>query len=435
MGNNSQYSKFNKYIDFSIKLEKICYFPGESINGAIYLMGKSGLLETQLKNPKALFTIYEKQKYTYSGSDNNTSTESKENKYENYILFNNFIGANLLTGINIPFSYKIPILTHPTCSFKVSYYQGFIKHYFSIELPNLKVKRTLIIVIKNNANFTKENKLFKMPCVYFAKKSKSQFFINKGYFSITINLPKNVFYYDEPISYIIILDCKKIELLINKIDVSLLRRNRRNHRSDFEKARYKEDDLLLTKSKKLNSNLKEQVIQDVFNFPMNYKKEKIIFPPLIYESIEKNKSQFPKISSNDPEYKMIKLEKEYIICPSCRSGLVSIEYFLQIKLYFPSMTFDEKYEVPIDFLPRPDIKNIYNNIGNNNIFDSNENPNSFNNYKQIDIQYSKPKEIKSDQNKYNENIITLENQNNSNDQLQKQDLNINESGIAAPPPI
>ena len=47
MGNSVQYSKFNKYIDFSIKIEKICYCPGENINGTIYIMGKSGLLETQ----------------------------------------------------------------------------------------------------------------------------------------------------------------------------------------------------------------------------------------------------------------------------------------------------------------------------------------------------------------------------------------------------
>ena len=177
-------------------------------------MGKSGLLETQLKEPKALFAIYEKHQFDFSGKGLKISTKTKENKYKKDFFFNNFIGANLLTGINIPFSYKIPILAHPTCSFKVSYYQGFIKHYFSIELPNLKVKRTLIIVIKNNANFTKENKLFKMHCIYSARKSKFQFLINKGYFNITINLPKNVFYYDEPISYIIILDCKKIELLI-----------------------------------------------------------------------------------------------------------------------------------------------------------------------------------------------------------------------------
>ena len=142
-----------------------------------------------------------------------TSTVRKENKYEEYFLFNNFLGANLLTGINIPFSYQIHISTHPTCSFKVSLC-GYVKHFFSVEFPNLKVKRTLIIVIKNNANFTRENKLYRMPCTYFARKSISYFHVNKGDFTITIKIPKNVFYYDEPISYKIILDCKNLDLIV-----------------------------------------------------------------------------------------------------------------------------------------------------------------------------------------------------------------------------
>ena len=224
-----------------------------------------------------------------------------------------------------------------------------------------------------------------MPYVFFSRNPKSKFWVYKGDFSIKLNLPKNVFYYDEPIPYIITLNCKNLSLTINKIDVSLLRNNRKNNERGFKDTIDTQKDLLITKSKKLNNNLKEQVIQDVLNFPINTQKEKLNFPPLIYESIEKNKLLFPKISSNNPDYKMTKLEKEYIICPSCIGGLVSVEYFLQVKLYFPSNTFDEKYEVPIDFFPRPDIKNVNNNIGNNNNF--NENPNSFNRNKQVDIQY------------------------------------------------
>ena len=50
---------------------------------------------------------------------------------------------------------------------------------------------------------------------------------------------------------------------------------------------------------------------------MDLDKEKYFFPPLIYESIEKNESLFPKISSNKPGYKMAKFEKEYLISPIC----------------------------------------------------------------------------------------------------------------------
>ena len=89
--NSDQYSNSNNFIDFSIKIEKICYFPGEKINGTIYLRGKSGLLETQLRDPKALFTIYQYQQYDYL-IDYRISTVGKENKYVEYFLFNNFLG-------------------------------------------------------------------------------------------------------------------------------------------------------------------------------------------------------------------------------------------------------------------------------------------------------------------------------------------------------
>ena len=146
----------------------------------------------------------------------------------------------------------------------------------------------MIIVIKNNANFTRENDLYRMPCTYFARKSISYFYVNKGDFTITIKIPKNVFYYDEPISYKIILDCKNLDLIVNKIDVSLLRSNRRNLATDNKKAIAKQRDLLIIKNIKLNGNLKEHTIQGVINFDMDLNKEKYFFPPLIYESIEKN---------------------------------------------------------------------------------------------------------------------------------------------------
>ena len=116
-------------------------------------------------------------------------------------------------------------------------------------------------------------------------------------------------------------------------------------------------------------------------------------------------------------------------------GLISVNYFLQIKLYFKSdLTFDEKFEVPIDFIPRPDINKINNKMENNNNFKSNENLNSFDGYNPAEIKYAKPREINPEQNKNNENLLTGENQNKSNIQLQKQNLIINEDGSAPPPP-
>ena len=251
MGNNFQSPKFNKYIDFYIKLDKICYFPGENISGTLFLTGKPGLMQTQFTDPKVVFTIYEIQTFYIPNSNNKTIFEENKNKNEQFTLFNNYIGANLLTGISIPFTYQIPTTIHPTCSFLVNSALGYSKHFFTVELPNLNLKRALLIVIKNNANFTNENNLLQMPCKFFKTISKSKFLVNKGEFSITVNLPKNVFYFDEPIPFEIFLDCKNLDLIINKIDISLIRKKRHNNKSNFNKIRNSENNILITIRSKL----------------------------------------------------------------------------------------------------------------------------------------------------------------------------------------
>ena len=63
MGNIEDDNEYNSYIKFKIKLEKICYFPGENINGTIFLKGKQGLKETLLNNPTSKIIISQKQCY------------------------------------------------------------------------------------------------------------------------------------------------------------------------------------------------------------------------------------------------------------------------------------------------------------------------------------------------------------------------------------
>ena len=104
-------------------------------------------------------------------------------------------------------------------------------------------------------------------------------------------------------------------------------------------------------------------------------------------------------------------------------------------MYFQSnLNLDEIFEVPIDFIPRPDINKINNKMENNNNFNSNENLNSLDGYNPAEIKYAKPREINPEQNKNNENLSIGENQNTSNVQLEKQNLIVNEEGIAPPPP-
>ena len=221
MGNINKENKYNKLIDFTLRLDKLCYFPGEYITGTLHLIGRPGLLETKLTEPQAKLEVGEIYK---TGSDSTLINPPQIiNNYSNYLLFNTFMGANLLQGLNIPFTFPIPPSFKPTCVVIIVQSTENLIHYFSVEFPSLKIKRTLPIVIKNIPYFSLQNGLYKSPCTFSSKKSKSILLINKGEFTIKINLPKNIFFYDEKIPYEINLDLRNLNLTIKNIEVSIFR--------------------------------------------------------------------------------------------------------------------------------------------------------------------------------------------------------------------
>ena len=451
MGSDTPESKYNKFIDFSITLEKICYFPGENINGSIYLIGKPGLNETQLTEPKVLFQITEKQRYNYSGGSKGGNRHEQLNRdiFNNYLIFNNFMGANLLIGITIPFSIQLPLIAKPSLSINFGgSHIGYIKHFLTFEIPCFKIKRIMTIIVKNIPNFTSENKLLKIPCVSSAKKSKSKFLLSKGDFSININLTKNVFYYDEPIPYEIKLDCKNLDLVITKLEVSLLRHMRQNHSSNLNWIRFILKNKILSKIIPLNQSLKEHIIQDVINYPKVIENDNYLYPPKFYSTIESNEALFPKKSFDSPNKTVTHFDKKYLIAASCINSLVSVDYIFEIKLYFETFwTLDEKFEIPIDFCSRPDERYLYGNqnqIGafnsyNNGMNNANQVPNQIPNMysfiQPIQNQSKNPQEPSYNQSQMpNNNIALGGNENIYSSHQEGQNININESGYIAPPP-
>ena len=169
MGNKNPKIIFNKYISFIVKTEKVCYFPGEYIKGKLILEGKPGLKDTLLKDPKAIITIIQKEQYRYNNGEGYSYENLNTIIYKKNIFFNTFIGANLLTKIEISFAAQVPSFAHPTCIFNI---YDYVKHYFSIEFPSLKIKITLTLVVKHYQNFTKKNKLLKIPCHCTGKETK-----------------------------------------------------------------------------------------------------------------------------------------------------------------------------------------------------------------------------------------------------------------------
>ena len=379
MGNSNEENKYNKLIDFTIKLDKLCYFPGENIRGTLSLVGKPGLLETQLADPKVKFVVYEMIKDTLVEHPNLVNNPSDIlNHSSNFLVFNTFIGSNLLTGVNLPFTYQIPFSFNPTCSVVLDKFIYNLRHFFSAEFPSLKVKRTLPIVIKNIQNFTLQNNLLKTPCTFSTKKSKSILFVNKGDFKIKINLPKNVFYYDEDIPYEINLDLRDLNLKVNTLEVSIFRTIKKNNKNIINSHTSNKAEIAKNEHE-LNKSLKEHVIKHEIKFPKTVK-DNSIFPPLFYESVEKGGYSFSKMSSNVPIQK--KSNKDnflFYIAPSSKNDILSVEYSLKIKLKISSSS-DEIFFIPIDFCLRPDEKdNNNNNLNQMNSFNyMNNNMNNYN---------------------------------------------------------
>ena len=162
-------NKYNseKDIKFDITLNKICYMPGEQIIGSLDILSKPGNNETILNDTMVHMKIIQYQQYSYidhSGEDSETVSVTDERDVLSEDLdFINFKGANILSGINIPFSIQIPLDIHASV-----YYNGScVKHFLSAEFPGIKARRALVIIIKRFEKFSYENKLLKIPANAF----------------------------------------------------------------------------------------------------------------------------------------------------------------------------------------------------------------------------------------------------------------------------
>ena len=397
MGNDDiKYSISNSYIIYVLKLEKTCYLPGENINGIILLAGKPGLKETLLTTPKSIFIIHQQQFYK-----NDENVKHKTDKiFEKHLNFNNFVGSNLLLKIKIPFSIKLPYSIIPSFSLRGGHYTN---HFFSCEFPSLKVKKVLRIVVKNNPYFTKANKLYREPCKIVEVKSKSDFLIKKGNYKMSIVLPKNSFYYDEEIPYEITVECEKLDLNLEKLEISLQRVYAKKFAFPIENK-----DKFILKYIKFNNKNKIHNFKGFAYFPKNEH-----YLPKIYDLIDKNG---PYDGTFDA------FEKKYYFAPCLRADFIAIEYKLKFKIYINGFTFDDNFYIPIDFYSRPAIKK------DNEIKQSISHVTCEDKYKMID----KPQEKDLTQNK---NITLNEKEKNGvkNNFVEEKDKKDNSEILAAAP--
>ena len=372
--NNDKKYNSERYVSLTMKINKMCYSQGEYIQGILYLQGKPDLIQKELIDPSATSTLTELHQYTYQindNNDNNSSNREYEEKEEITIFslnlnFSNYRGANLMQGINIPFSVQITNC-YPSCIFN---YRNYVRHFFTVEFPSIQAKKTAIIIIKNSQNFNIVNGLYKSPAIEIKEKEKHKCLCAKGKFAAVLKLQKNVFFYDEQIPFELNIDCSQLSIDIKSVEISLLRTESENYKNNYKKARN-------SFSRKINYNkinlLKGQPkyeIKDVIQFPLlaDYN------PLQIYKMLDSEPANIDKL-------------KKIHLAPSCLGGLLSVQYYINVKINVDSIfSSDEKLGIPIDFYVPYNI--IQNNISLSqgyNSGQSNQNYNSnINNYLNIE---------------------------------------------------
>ena len=364
MGNNNIYDKYNKTgdVDIQLSLNKVCFFPGEKINGKIIITPKFGLFQECKNYSQLIITITQHSHYMYwRGSDLEKDEETLiliNQKYQ----FSDFIESQDEIRMNVKMSYDLPIYTRPSIFINQN---DYVRHILTIEYPHFQVKRSMLFIVKNDANFLLRTRALLAPYTHQKSFYKKKFFMKKGFFQMNINMPSNYFLYNDKVRYNIHLDFTMLEINASKIKVKFYRKIKKNFSNNISETRREVNEELFYKLYNLDKNQKVIDINShiAFKDNPNQNKEKCISPSEIYKQLELH----GLFEINDPSLKSL--------YPSCSEGLIQIEYSLKVKVYLDSIfTTNEEVLIPINFCEILDnnISNTFNNQNMNNFININK---------------------------------------------------------------
>ena len=366
--------KFNyeKDVSLSLELDKTCYSKGELIKGTITLTPSQNSKHTELLNPFAKMSFQEKQNYDYINvfheKDRDIIRPTKKNIQEIISLgsstmnFSNYENAKLFPSLKIPFQIRVPNNAYPSCFFEPNCY---VIHFLTCEFESLQVKKSVMIIIKNNYYFSKENQLLKIPTIEQKTITKHKFGVfSCGYFNIKITLEKNICPYTENLPITIDIDCSKLKMIILKgVKIIIYRIYSKNNQKNKNFIQEKKEEEIVRKTLPLREGEKKYHIEDSIKLPIS--------------SNDLNPEEIYKLLDNDKKKENQKFENIRLF-PSCSGGLLSCKYF--IKILFETNTIfstNEDIDIFVDFYsPFNDDDSIQaNNNGNINNIDDYKNEN------------------------------------------------------------
>ena len=324
------YNKYNNenFFSITIELNKICYFKGESIKGNITIKPKDVIKKSLLLcTIAATATLEEVQNYRIGDNGLDNTEETILFKYP--INIPKFQQNNIINGMKIPFEFQIPLNAYPSCFFN-SY--NYVKHILVFDISSIDVKKSMILVIKNDQYYTSFNELYKSPVEVKMRTSKHKFAIfHMGYISASLKLDKNSFSYKEAIPLIIDIDCTNLKIKIEKVHIELFLVINKNIKSNHKQVQSKVEKKIFNKFISLLNKKNSYHLEDIIQLPKGN-------PSDVYQKLDsENMNNLSNL-------------KNVYLYPSCYGGLLSCEYFIKIMLETDTLfSTNEFLLVPIDF--------------------------------------------------------------------------------------
>ena len=358
MGASLEYKVKNGEPEMDIILEKNDYFPNEIIKGFILL--KCGNL---LKNGIINYNVFNEEYYSYKDNKNKQIEKLEFNKLISKSLkYSEIIDFSLLKGIKIPFLIRLPSDIFPNFEYCLIKFDGHIRNYLQIEIPEFNLFRKKLIVIKKPFNSLKSLLSFNVN-----KNINLLGILNYGYISFNASYKKNCYsFFDKIPIEICINNYSNNNIDITKIYIKLIRKITFKNKEDGENCEI--NDILY------NNDMNIDKILDINNKNIKLNIEIAFEEP---ESLfNKYKIEFDKFN-----YSFIKDKSNLIkLIPNIDSNLIKCEYIIRIKLIYKSKLETDNIclEMPLSAFHEKIItksENKENILNNNNIKQLNKNEN------------------------------------------------------------
>ena len=337
--NNIKYNNENNF-SVIVELEKTCYFKGETLKGNILLKPKDVVKKALLLYAiSANATLIEIQNYKAGQTGYITTEENILFKYPMNIP--KFEGKDVIDGKTIPFEFQIPLNSYPSLILDSN---SYVRHILTFDFSSIDVKKSIVIIIKNDQYFSAFNELYKSPIEKTHKTTKHKYAIfYVGDISGTVKLEKNAFAYNESIPLQIEIDCSTLTIRIKKVHISIYVIISKNNKSNHKQANYKYEKNVFAKTISLLNQKDNYHLEDIIQLPKGN-------PNQIYQKLDSDKRKYSQKYQN------------IFLYPSCYEGLITCEYYLKVLFETDTLfSTNEFITIPLDFYEK-NVNNQTNDV-------------------------------------------------------------------------